>query len=267
MKQIREEVKKHYGDIAKRIELGGQGCCGTGGSCCSSISSTSINYDIEYLKDLPKEAIQASLGCANPLVLAELAEGEVVLDLGSGGGIDVLAASKYVGATGKIYGLDMTDEMLNLANENKKRMGVSNVEFIKGFIEDIPLSDSSVDVVMSNCVVNLSGDKEAVMREVYRVLKPNGRLAIADIVSTREVPDELRQMTALWVGCIAGAMDVKDFEAILNKEGFKDINISPEHYYTKEVLHDLGADESCLSDEQWKAVDGAFAGAFIKAVK
>lgn len=267
MEHVREEVKKHYGDIAKRINLGEPGCCGKGSSCCSSITNIAGNYDIEYLKDLPKEAINASLGCANPLVLAELEEGEVVLDLGSGGGIDVLAASKYVGKTGKVYGLDMTDEMLNLANTNKARMGADNVEFIKGFIEEIPLPDASVDVVMSNCVINLSGDKEAVMREVYRVLKPEGRLAIADIVSIKEVPNELREIASLWVGCIAGAMSIKDFENILSKVGFKNISITPENYYSREVLHELGADESLLSNEQWKFVDGAFAGAFVKARK
>lgn len=267
MDKIRSEVQKHYGDIAKKINLGGQGCCGGGSSCCSTIIDTKVNYRGEDLSALPQEAVNASLGCANPLFFAELKEGEIVLDLGSGGGIDVLAAAKYVGKSGKVYGLDMTEEMLALANSNKEKMSADNVEFLKGFIEEIPLPDESVDVVMSNCVINLSGDKEKVMSEVYRVLKPGGRLAIADILSTREVPDEIREMGALWVGCIAGALSVQEFENILAKLKFKQISICPEHYYTREVLQDIGGDVSTLTQKQWEDLDGAFAGSFIKAVK
>ncbi|QGU00904.1 methyltransferase [Candidatus Syntrophocurvum alkaliphilum] len=266
MRNIRDEVKRHYGDIAN--SKGAQGCCGASEDlCCSGISDTSRIYDIENLKDVPLEAINASLGCANPFVFAELKEGEIVLDLGSGGGIDVLASSRYVGETGKVYGLDMTDEMLNLANNNKERMGASNVEFIKGYIENIPLPDASVDVVISNCVINLSEDKEKVMREIYRVLKPGGRLAIADIVLTREVPSELGKAAELWVGCIAGALSVEEYETILKNVGFYNRSIIPEHYYNREVLEDKMTTDIGLTDKEWDRVDGAFAGAFIKANK
>ena len=268
MEKIRDEVQKHYGEIAKKINLGGQGgCCGSGSSCCSTITRIDINYQGEDLSALPEEAVNASLGCANPLVLAELEEGEVVLDLGSGAGIDVLAASRYVGPAGRVYGLDMTDEMLALANQNKEHMGVANVEFLKGYIEEIPLPDKSVDVVMSNCVINLSGDKDKVMSEIYRVIKPGGRLAIADIVSTREVPPEVRQITSLWVSCIAGAPSIEEYEGLLIRAGFQQIRITPENFYTREVLQGLGAEDTKLTDPQWEMADGAFAGAFIKAVK
>jgi len=268
MEEIRDKVQKHYGEIARKINLGGEGsCCGSGSSCCSTITRIDINYRGEDLSNLPEEAVNASLGCANPLVLAELEEGETVLDLGSGGGIDVLVASRYVGPTGKVYGLDMTDDMLALANQNKERMGVANVEFLKGYIEEIPLPDESVDVVMSNCVINLSGDKDKVMREIYRVIKPGGRLAIADIVSTREVPPEIRQITSLWVSCIAGAPSIEEYEGLLARAGFQQIRVTPENYYTREVLQGLGAEDTKLTLSQWEMADGAFAGAFIKAVK
>jgi arsenite methyltransferase len=268
MEKIRKEVQKHYGEIARQIGTGGQGCCcGPSSSCCSTITRIDINYKNEDLSALPAEARNASLGCANPHALAGLKEGETVLDLGSGGGIDVLVASRYVGPTGKVYGLDMTDEMLTLANSNKERMGAANVEFLKGYIEEIPLPDESVDVVMSNCVINLSGDKGKVMSEIYRVLKPGGRLAIADIVSTREVPAEIRQITSLWVTCIAGSLSVQEYEELLAQAGFKDISVTPENYYTREVLLGLGAEDTKLTDVQWEMADGAFAGAFIKALK
>lgn len=268
MEKIREEVQKHYGEIARQIRTGGQGCCcGPSSSCCSTITRVDINYHHEDLSALPTEALRASLGCANPHALAELKEGETVLDLGSGGGIDVLLASRYVGSTGKVYGLDMTDEMLALANSNKERMGADNVEFLKGYIEEIPLPDESVDVVMSNCVINLSSDKGKVMSEIYRVLKPGGRLAIADIVSTREVPAEIRQVTSLWVSCIAGSLGVQEYEQLLAQAGFKQISVAPVNYYTREVLQGLGAQETSLTEAQWEMADGAFAGALIKAVK
>ncbi|MGB4508809.1 MAG: arsenite methyltransferase [Syntrophomonadaceae bacterium] len=268
MEKIREEVQKHYGEIARQISTGGQGCCcGPSSSCCSTITRIDINYKNEDLSALPAEALNASLGCANPHALAGLKEGEIVLDLGSGGGIDVLVASRYVGPTGKVYGLDMTDEMLTLANSNKERMGAANVEFLKGYIEEIPLPDESVDVVMSNCVINLSGDKNKVMSEIYRVLKPGGRLAIADIVSTREVPGEIRQITSLWVTCIAGSLSIGEYEALLTQAGFKEISVTPENYYTREVLQGLGAEDTRLTKDQWEMADGAFAGAFIKALK
>lgn len=267
MDKIRSEVQKHYGEIAKRINLGGSGCCGGESSCCTTIIDPKVNYQGEDLSALPQEAVNASLGCANPLLFAGLKEGETVLDLGSGGGIDVLAASKYVGKTGKVYGLDMTEEMLALANSNKEKMGAENVEFLKGFIEEIPLPDESVDVVMSNCVINLSGDKEKVMREIHRVLKPGGRLAIADILTIREVPAEIRKIGALWVGCIAGALSPLEMEAILGKLDFRQIKITPENFYTREVLQDISRDALTLTREQWEELDGAFAGSFIKAVK
>ena len=268
MEKIREEVQKHYGEIARQIRTEGQGCCcGPSSSCCSPITRIDINYQNEDLSALPAEALKASLGCANPHALAGLKEGETVLDLGSGGGIDVLLASRFVGPAGKVYGLDMTDEMLALANSNKERMGATNVEFLKGYIEAIPLPDESVDVVMSNCVINLSGDKRKVMSEMYRVLKPGGRLAIADIVSTREVPAEIRQVTSLWVSCIAGSLSVREYEELLTQAGFKQISVTPENYYTREVLQGLGADDASLTEEQWAMADAAFAGALIRAVK
>jgi len=268
MGKIREEVQKHYGEIAKQISTGKQGCCcGPSSSCCSTITRIDINYRNEDLSALPAEALKASLGCANPHALAELKEGETVLDLGSGGGIDVLLASRYVGPTGKVYGLDMTDEMLALANSNKERMGAANVEFLKGYIEEIPLPDESVDVVMSNCVINLSGNKDKVMSEIYRVLKPGGRLAIADIVSIREVPAEIRKVTSLWVSCIAGSLSVQEYEELLSQAGFKQISITPENYYTREVFQGLGADDISLSEAQWEIANAAFAGALIKAIK
>ena len=268
MEKIRKEVQKHYGEIAKQISTGKQGCCcGPSSSCCSTITRIDINYRNEDLSALPAEALKASLGCANPHALAELKEGETVLDLGSGGGIDVLLASRYVGPTGKVYGLDMTDEMLALANSNKERMGAANVEFLKGYIEEIPLPDESVDVVMSNCVINLSGNKDKVMSEIYRVLKPGGRLAIADIVSIREVPAEIRKVTSLWVSCIAGSLSVQEYEELLSQAGFKQISITPENYYTREVFQGLGADDISLSEAQWEIANAAFAGALIKAIK
>ncbi|HQA50487.1 MAG TPA: arsenite methyltransferase [Syntrophomonadaceae bacterium] len=268
MEKIREGVQKHYGEIARQIQTEGQSCCcGPSSSCCSPITRIDINYHNEDLSALPAEALQASLGCANPHALAGLKEGETVLDLGSGGGIDVLVASRYVGPTGKVYGLDMTDEMLALANSNKERMGAANVEFLKGYIEEIPLPDESVDVVMSNCVINLSGDKVKVMSEIYRVLKPGGRLAIADIVSTREVPAEIRQITSLWVSCIAGSLSVQEYQELLAQAGFNQISVTPENYYTREVLQGLGADDASLTEAQWEMADAAFAGALIKAVK
>lgn len=257
---IRKEVKGFYGEIA------GKASCCSGGSCCS-ISNTSAIYDLEKLQGLPLEAINASLGCANPLALADLKEGETVLDLGSGGGIDVLAASRYVGASGHVYGLDMTDEMLNLARQNMERMKVDNVDFLQGYIEDIPLEDNSVDVVMSNCVINLSGDKARVMQEIYRVLKPQGRVAIADIVSLREVPDRLRGLAQLWVNCIGGALAVDEYQHLLARVGFKNIDVEPVHFYTREVLEAMNQEINNLTEEEWAVVDGAFAGAYVKAVK
>src|ERR1700731_3356323 len=205
--EIKEVVKEKYGQAALRVNASGSSCCGAGAaadSCCDPI--TSNLYEAAQTGTLPEEAVLASLGCGNPTALAQLNPGEVVLDLGSGGGIDVLLSAKRVGPTGKAYGLDMTDEMLNLANENKRKAGIDNVEFLKGEIESIPLPDSSVDVIISNCVINLSADKDQVLREAFRVLKPGGRFAVSDVVVRGSVPEPVRRSMEMWVGCIAGAL-------------------------------------------------------------
>lgn len=269
-KSIKDEIKTYYGGIAKKVSENAKASCGCKTSCCGDAAKESLLYSEDFIAGIPVEAINASLGCANPLVLANLQPGETVLDLGSGGGIDVLISSKYVGETGKVYGLDMTDEMLELANQNKKKSGAKNVEFIKGYIEDIPLKDETVDVVTSNCVINLSESKEDALGEAYRVLKKGGRLAIADIVQLKDVPDEVRQNVQMWVGCISGALTVDEYEKILKKVGFKEIEINPVNIYTKEVIKDiaesknLGKDYSEIDEE---ALDGAFAGAHVKAYK
>jgi ubiquinone/menaquinone biosynthesis C-methylase UbiE len=267
---VKKQVKEHYGEIAKKVSKESKSSCCSSKCGCDDISNTSVIYQGENLQDLPKEAINASLGCANPLVFAEIKQGETVLDLGSGGGIDVLAASRYVGKTGKVYGLDMTDEMLALANQNKQKMGVTNVEFIKGYIESIPLADESVDVIMSNCVINLSEDKEKALKEAYRVLKKGGRFAVADIISIKEIPDAIRKHAEFWCGCLAGTLSKMDFANLLKQVGFQDISIEPVHIYSKEIIEteivnrDLTQE---LSDTNIDFVDKAFAGAHIKARK
>jgi len=245
---IREIVREQYGKLA------GQSCCGSN----HGITDTAVNYANMELSVLPQEAVQASLGCANPVVFAQIKLGETVLDLGSGGGMDVLAASRLVGRTGKVYGLDMTDEMLSLANSNRTKMGADNVEFIKGYIEDIPLPDNSINAIISNCVINLSQDKPKALAEAYRVLKPGGRLRIADMVCLKEIASELRKSAEMWCGCLAGTITVAEYEAILQSAGFANINIEIAHVYTKETIG-INAD---LGD-----VDGAFAGALISAGK
>jgi ubiquinone/menaquinone biosynthesis C-methylase UbiE len=268
---IKQQVKNYYGGIAKEVNKQSKSSCCGASSCCDTISDDSIIYQNENLDSLPIEAINASLGCANPLFLAQLKEGETVLDLGSGGRIDVLLATKYVGSKGKIYGLDMTDEMLELANKNKRKMGIENVEFIKGYIEDIPMADRTVDAVISNCVINLSEDKEKALGEAYRVIKEGGRLAISDIIVLKDVPQEIKKAAEAWVGCIAGALSAEEYRIILEKVGFNNIEIKPVHIYTKEVVKDLlqqkqhliSVDFSNILDQ----VDGAFAGAYIKAIK
>src|SRR6202167_2508447 len=231
---IKEVVKEKYGQAALRVKAGDSSCCGAAASsgCCDPI--TSNLYDATQAGQIPEEAMLASLGCGNPTALAKLNQGEIVLDLGSGGGIDVLLSAKRVGPTGKAYGLDMTDEMLALANENKRKAGVENVEFLKGEIEHIPLPDNSVDVVISNCVINLSADKDRVLREAFRVLKPGGRFAVADIVPRGAVPEDLRRNMLLWVGCIAGALDDDQYAAKLARAGFDDIDIEPTRVYNIE---------------------------------
>src|SRR5271156_2749283 len=230
---IKEVVKQKYGQAALRVTSGGSSCCGAAASAgCDPI--TSNLYDALQAGQIPEEALLASLGCGNPTALAELKPGEVVLDLGSGGGIDVLLSAKRVAPTGKAYGLDMTNEMLALANENKRKAGIDNVEFLKGEIEHIPLPDNSVNVIISNCVINLSADKDKVLREAFRVLKPGGRFAVSDVVTRGEMLPEIRQSVLAWVGCIAGALDENDYRSRLAAAGFEKIEIEPTRIYRVE---------------------------------
>jgi arsenite methyltransferase len=266
---IRDVVKEKYGSAALRVTTGGSSCCGaapaTSSSCCDPI--TSNLYEAVQTQQVPEGALQASLGCGNPTALAKLNPGEVVLDLGSGGGIDVLLSARRVGSTGKAYGLDMTDEMLSLANANKLKAGVENVEFLKGEIESIPLPDNSVDVVISNCVINLSADKDAVLREAYRVLKPGGRFAVSDVVTRGEILPEIRKSVLLWVGCIAGALAESDYRSKLANAGFEQIDVEPTRVYhvedAREFLSGQGFDVDALAPQ----VDGKFLSAFVRAVK
>src|ERR1700723_656543 len=231
--EIKEAVKEKYGQAALRVNAGGSSCCGAAAAldgCCDPI--TSNLYDAAQTGGLPEAAVLASLGCGNPTALAQLNAGETVLDLGSGGGIDVLLSARRVGPTGRAYGLDMTDEMLALARENQRKAGVENVEFLKGEIESIPLPDNSVDVVISNCVINLSGDKDRVLQEAFRVLKPGGRFAVSDVVTRGEAPADLRQNMLLWAGCIAGALDEFKYRTKLAAAGFEDSEIEPTRVYS-----------------------------------
>ena len=265
---IRDQVRDFYGEIALKKGRQEQASCCSCASCDSPVANAGLLYENGNLAGLPEEAVSSSLGCANPLVVARLQPGEVVLDLGSGGGLDVLAASKYVGPDGKVYGLDMTDEMLDLASRNKKRMGVANVEFLKGYIEDIPLPDGAVDVVMSNCVINLSPDKSQALAEAYRVLKESGRLAIADIVSLREVPPAIRQQVGLWCGCLAGTLEIDDYRQALAGAGFQNIEIEPVHVYTKDLILQMFPEAGKMFDDRdLDAISGLFAGALIRAGK
>ena len=263
---IKEIVKEKYGQAALRGKSGS--CCGTAdtsGSACDPI--TSNLYDAREVQQVPGEAFKASLGCGNPTALAKLNPGEVVLDLGSGGGIDVLLSAKRVGPTGKAYGLDMTDEMLALANENKRKAGAENAEFLKGEIEHIPLPDSSVDVIISNCVINLSADKDRVFREAFRVLRPGGRLAVSDVVTRGEVDPRIRQNILLWVGCVAGALEESEYRDKLASAGFEQVDIEPTRVYrvadAREFLTDKGLDVDTLAPQ----VDGKFMSAFVRATK
>jgi arsenite methyltransferase len=266
--EIKEVVKEKYGQAALRVNAGGSSCCGAGAAldgCCDPI--TSNLYDAAQTGALPEEAVLASLGCGNPTALAQLNAGETVLDLGSGGGIDVLLSARRVGPSGKVYGLDMTDEMLALAHENQRKAGVGNVEFLKGEIEHIPLPDNSVDVVISNCVINLSADKDRVLREAFRVLKPGGRFAVSDVVTRGAVPEGIRQNMLLWVGCIAGALDDYQYIAKLAKAGFDAIDIEPTRVYDIEdartFLTGQGVDVDAIAPQ----VEGKFMSAFIRATK
>jgi arsenite methyltransferase len=265
---VREIVRQQYGQAALRVKSGGSSCCGaTAASSLSCDPITSNLYDAAQTTWLPDEAVLASLGCGNPTALAQLNPGEVVLDLGSGGGIDVLLSAKRVGPTGRAYGLDMTDEMLALANENKRKAGAENVEFLKGEIERIPLPDNSVDVIISNCVINLSADKDRVLREAFRVLKPGGRFAVSDVVTRGEINDAIRKSVLLWVGCVAGALDKDEYRNRLAAAGFEQISIEPTRIYrvedAQEFLSPAGVDIEAVAPQ----VDGKFMSAFVKAVK
>ena len=265
---IKEVVKEKYGQAALRVKTGGSSCCGAApasGLSCDPI--TSNLYDSSQSSQIPEEAMLASLGCGNPTALAKLNQGEVVLDLGSGGGIDVLLSARRVGPAGKAYGLDMTDEMLALANENKRKAGAENVEFLKGEIENIPLPDNSVDVIISNCVINLSADKDRVLREAFRVLKPGGRLAVSDVVTRGTIPDEIRQKVLLWVGCIAGALEETEYRSKLKAAGFEQVEVEPTRVYkvdeAREFLSSAGVDVNAIASQ----VDEKFMSAFVRAVK
>ena len=266
---IKDAVKEKYGEAALRATTGGSSCCGAAAASasCGCDPITSNLYDAAQSGEIPAEAMLASLGCGNPTALAKLNAGETVLDLGSGGGIDVLLSAKRVGPTGKAYGLDMTDEMLALANENTKKAGVENVEFLKGEIEHIPLPDNSVDVVISNCVINLSSDKDAVLREAFRVLKPGGRFAVSDVVTRGEMLPEIRKSVLLWVGCIAGALEENDYLSKLKSAGFSEAEIEPTRIYrvadAREFLSGQGFDVDKIAPQ----VDGKFFSAFIRATK
>jgi SAM-dependent methyltransferase len=276
---IQQIVKEKYGEAARRVTQGGaasscrgavaapsSSCCATG-PLAGTDPITRDLYDAVQTGGLPEAAVLASLGCGNPTALAELRAGEVVLDLGSGGGIDVLLSAKRVGPTGRAYGLDMTDEMLALARDNQRQAGATNVEFLKGEIEHIPLPDASVDVIISNCVINLSADKDRVLAEAFRVLKPGGRFAVSDVVTRGAIRPEIRASAMAWVGCVAGALDEDDYRHKLAAAGFSDISVEPTRIYTaqdaREFLSANGLDTSVVSDE----MDGKFLSAFIRAVK
>jgi len=267
---IKEVVKEKYGAAARRVQTrAGNACCGSApaaaSGCCNPI--TSNLYDAGQAQQIPEEALAASLGCGNPTALAKLEAGETVLDLGSGGGIDVLLSARRVGPTGKAYGLDMTDEMLALANENKRKTGIENVEFLKGEIENIPLPDNSVDVVISNCVINLSPDKGKVLRETFRVLKPGGRFAVSDVVTRGEVDAEIRKSVLLWVGCIAGALEENEYRERLGAAGFEQIEIEPTRVYKVEDAREFLAEKGLDVDKLAAEADGKFMSAFVRAVK
>src|ERR1700723_3225954 len=265
---IKEVVKEKYGQAALRVKTGGSSCCGAtaaSGLGCDPI--TSNLYDSFQAGQVPDEAMLASLGCGNPTALAKLNPGEVVLDLGSGGGVDVLLSAKRVGPAGKAYGLDMTDEMLALANENRRKAGAENVEFLKGEIEHIPLPDNSVDAIISNCVINLSADKDLVLREAFRVLKPGGRFAVSDVVTRGEMLPEIRRSMLLWVGCVAGALEENEYRSKLASAGFEAIEIEPTRIYRIEDAREFLSGKDIDVDAIAPQVDGKFMSAFVRAAK
>jgi SAM-dependent methyltransferase len=271
---LKEIVREKYGEAAKRAATGEDasccgstsGGCGTGTSCCGDPISSNLYADAET-GSLPQGAVRASLGCGNPTALAELRAGETVLDLGSGGGIDVLLSAKRVGPTGKAYGLDMTDEMLALARKNQAEAGVTNVEFLKGEIEAIPLPDASVDVIISNCVINLSGDKDRVLAEAFRVLKPGGRFAVSDVVVRGAVPEEIRKSVELWVGCVAGAMEESEYVSRLERAGFEQVGVEPTRIYDLGEAKDFLSAQGIDAEAAARQVQGQFMSAFVRATK
>src|SRR5687768_4570516 len=266
---IKEVVKEKYGEAARRVKTGGgSSCCGASACCGTDVDPITSNLYDEAQKGLiPDEAVLASLGCGNPTALAELKEGDVILDLGSGGGIDVLLSAKRVGPTGKAYGLDMTDEMLALAEENKRKSGLTNVEFLRGEIESIPLPDNSVDVIISNCVINLSADKDRVLKEAFRVLKPGGRFAVSDVVTRGEMLPEIRERVLLWVGCIAGALEENEYRAKLTAAGFENVDLEPTRIYRVEDARAFLSGEGIDVDAIAPQIDGKFMSAFVRATK
>jgi arsenite methyltransferase len=273
MSEVQESVRKHYAEAALKVSNKESASCCVSSTCCGSTAEdpiTSNLYAMGETADLPEDAILASLGCGNPTALAELRAGEVVLDLGSGGGIDVLLSARRVGPTGKAYGLDMTDEMLALARANQREAGVTNVEFLKGEIENIPLPDNSVDVIISNCVINLSADKRRVLAEAFRVLKPGGRFAVSDIVRRKEMPERVARSMELWAGCIAGALGETEYVDLLREAGFESASVEPTRIYQAADARSFLA-EAAFSNEDLESLveeaDGAFASAFIRAKK
>jgi arsenite methyltransferase len=264
--EMQENIRNKYGSIARSVtETAAAACCDPAMRCCDPI--TKNLYGDSEKGELPEKAVLASLGCGNPTTLIELKPGQTVLDLGSGGGIDVLLSAKRVGPTGKAYGLDMTDDMLSLARENQRKAGATNVEFLKGEIENIPLPDNSVDVVISNCVINLSADKSKVLREAFRVLRPGGRFAVSDVVVRGHVPDSVRQSMLLWVGCIAGALEESDYRAKLKDAGFADIDLEPTRTYDIEDARQFLTEAGIAVDEIAPEVEDKFISAFIRATK
>ncbi len=270
---LKATVKEKYGQAALRVKEGDTAapCCGSSGCCGATTEAwdpiTSDLYDERQKAGIPAQAVLASLGCGNPTALAELKNGETVLDLGSGGGIDVLLSAKRVGATGKAYGLDMTDEMLALANDNKRRAGAENVEFLKGEIEQIPLPDESVDVIISNCVINLSADKQKVLREAFRVLKPGGRFAVSDVVVRGDVPAAVKTNMELWIGCVAGALEEQEFLNLLHEVGFEKPSIEPTRVYKVKDAAAFLTGTGLDAGEFASQIDGKFMSAFVRATK
>jgi len=260
--QVHDAVREKYGEIARSVGKGG--CCGPSSCGCGDPITSNLYSDSET-NDLPADAVAVSLGCGNPTALIELLPGQTVLDLGSGGGIDVLLSAKRVGPSGKVYGLDMTDEMLALARENRRKAGATNVEFLKGTIEEIPLPDQSVDVIISNCVINLSEDKDAVLREAFRVLKPGGRFAVSDVVIRGPVPSEIRRSMELWVGCVAGALEEEEYAAKLKGAGFESVEVEPWRVYQIDDARAFLAESGIDVDHLAPQVDGKIASAFIRA--